>query len=239
VLADTLGKLGALVFTGATKADGLLNVTVVECDRVPLGEMISSYKSGRAKITVEMQTLHLDGPIPKLIAKAADLDTDGIRGSIPLSTLTFENGRVTTDLTVQVDKLVKDPRTGRDVLQGLPLKFGGSMDLDTLQLHNFAVTIPNVLLRGDVKKFFPSGIDIALKGTAVKPQFDLEEAIRKNALKGILVGATGGGTEGQQDPLGGLLEQITGGNRNNNEQGKQQQQQPQQPPQQQPRERQR
>lgn len=202
VLASSLGRAGAVMFTEATEAEGLLTVVVEECDQVPLGALLASSEKSRAKLVLSVDELNLDGVVPRVLASAADTGTKGIKGRIPPSNIVIANGRAVSDISIEIGVMGKDPRTGREVLRPVPLGFKGGLGLAKFDLQNFIIDIPVELLRGDLRKAFPNGASIPLKGLASRPELDLQKAIIDNAGRGILGG-----------DAGGILDQVLGGNR--------------------------
>lgn len=228
VLADTLGKLGMVISVEASKAEGRLTVTVAECDHVPLGDLLKR-KTGKAKFIIQIEDFELKGIMPSLLSQVADLGTDGIVGSMPPSTISLSGGQASTDLTIQLNKLVTDPRTNREVTRAIPLKLTGGLTLSDLALKNFTIDVPPELILRDMRKFFPNGVAVPLTGTASKPSLNLQKLIQENAVKGLLGNVTGNdapadnrnnanrpgeNNRNNNDPLGNLLDQLGGGNNN-------------------------
>jgi hypothetical protein len=205
VLADSLGKLGAVVLTNASQAEGLIQATVTECDRVPLAGLIQKSSNARFAMVLEIPDLHLDGVVPQVISLAANLGTGGIRGRVPPSTISIADGQANSDLAIVFNRRVQDKRTGREVDKEMPLKFTGGLGLEKLDLRNFVVSIPPDLVIKDLRKFAPNGAVIPLRGLATKPELDIQEFVADNAVNAI----TGGATGGETDPgkaIGDLLE---------------------------------
>jgi hypothetical protein len=202
-----------MIMTNASSAQGLVTLTVVKCDRVPLGSLIQKKQDAEAQITLAVSKLLLDGPVPQVLAAATDLGTSGIQGSIPPSTISLKNGRADTDLTVQIDKQGQNAQ-GKSALQGSLMKFKGGLMLADLSLKDFTVTIPPELILGDLKKVFPNGAVLALKGTANKPQLDLGKAVRDNGIKNLIPGGSGSGKGG-----GDILNQLLNGGKSPKNQG--------------------
>ncbi|WP_428937897.1 hypothetical protein [Fontivita pretiosa] len=236
VLASALGKYGAVVFSNATQASGKMSLTVEQCERVPLGELIARKQDARAKIVIAVDELYLDGVVPRVISSAVDLGTGGIRGRIPPSTVTIGNGQADSNLVIEIARQVKDERTGREVLRGMPLRFSGGLGLANQDLRDFVVHIPPELLLRDIRRFFPQGASIPLKGTTSKLEFDLQKAIRDNAAN-VIPGLIGAGRDGQHqrgtegekpadNPLENLLEQLTGPDQQQKKESSRDQRQP-------------
>jgi hypothetical protein len=159
---------------------------------------------------LNVSNLQVTGIVPNVLAAVADLGSEGIQGGIPDSTITLANGQATTDLTVLINKAVQDKKTGKERLQGQPIKFTGGVGLANLELRDFKVEISPELLIRDLRKIAPNGATLPLTGLASKPNIDVQKFIAENAVKGFIPGADGKG--GGDNPLGGLGD-LLGGNK--------------------------
>jgi hypothetical protein len=200
--------------------------------------------SGRAEILVSVQNVEIANELVATLVNVLSPDTfDGrsLRGEIKEGRIIIENGQVTSDL-----KLAVGP--------SFALGFNGNVDIATKRLSNFAVNVPTSLLREvrnnkQLAQFMPDVIPIAINGTTQRYQLDLSGSVNKlvaEAMKKAVVGGALGALTGQgQNPqnaqpgqpqqqggndLGGLLNDVLGGNRNREKGGTQQQQQQQQQP---------
>ncbi len=222
VLADTLGKFGAVALVGSDNPKGLVNLRVAECQNVPLGAIATRAKDVNAKLVLSVDDLELKGLFPNLLAQAADLGSDGLQGSIPDSTITVTAGQAKTDLTILVDKEMADEKTGKKSLQGQPIKFVGGLSLADLKLRDFAINIGPELLIRDLRKIAPNGATLPLTGTADKPNLDVGKFISENAIKGLIPGLGGDKSKDGKDDgggLGGILDQL-GKKKKDKEKGK-------------------
>jgi hypothetical protein len=229
VLADSIGKIGAVLLLGSTQAEGLLTINVLECDRVPMGALIQHSKNAEARIAVAIENLHLNGLVPQLLSKAGNFGTEGLRGNVTDSSITLKDGVANSSLTLDVLKSVRDDRTGRDRLQAFPLKVVGDMTLKSLSVDS-QVSFPAELLSDNLKKSLPNGIVLPLTGSGGALKLDLSKIATSN-LGNLIPGLGGGGSGGGGNPLEDLLKQLDPNSRN-------QPQQQEQPRQQQPRPRQ-
>jgi hypothetical protein len=216
LLAEKLGKNFAFIFNDSQQAEGLVDVTVVECRDVPLGELLKSHTSrGSAKLTMSVSNLRLDGPIPNAIAQIAQLGNQGIVGNIKDSTITYAKGQTFSDISIYLT------RKGVQV----PLKLTGGIDLTSNSLLNMITTIPSELFGSDeFLKAAPNGIPLGWRGTTLKYTPDLAGTgkkiaeIQAKAALGNLLGGNkkddsksprgGATTQKSNDPLGGLLDQL-------------------------------
>ncbi|CAN5459253.1 hypothetical protein BH09PLA1_BH09PLA1_08610 [soil metagenome] len=203
VLADSLGKIGAVLFVGSSKAEGLINLRVAQFNRVPIGDLTSRDRHANATLVLNVDDVKLSGIVTSVLAQV--LGADAITGRIPDSTVTISNGQASTNLTVMIDKEIDDPKTGKRVLQGQPMKFNGAVNLADLKLRDFVVDIAPGLIVRDLRKYFPNGVALPLRGIASSPQIDLQKAIAENAVKGLIPGGDkGDGKPGLGDLIPGL-----------------------------------
>jgi hypothetical protein len=212
VLADSLGKIGAVLFVGSSKAEGLINLRVAQFNRVPIGDLTARDKHANATLVLNVEDVKLSGVVTSALAAA--LGADAITGRIPDSTITIANGQAKTDLTVQIDKEVEDAKTGKQVLQGQPMKFTGGVTLADLRLNDFMVDIAPGLIIRDWRKYFPNGLSIPMRGFANKPQIDFQKAIAENAVKGLIPGSDKSGDG--KDPIGDILGGLGGKKKDDN-----------------------
>jgi hypothetical protein len=186
ILATQLGKLGAVLFTDAKKAEGQLKLTIVECNQVPVTALTKKSTAADASIELEVDSLHLDGTVPQILSRFAQLDTDGIRGKVPASTVRIHNGQADSNLTVLIARREQDER-GRERLRGMPITLVGGVGLARLDLRDYVVTIPLDLLHPNWRKYMPSGAKLPMKGFATAPKIDESEIVKEN-LPGVLEG---------------------------------------------------
>jgi hypothetical protein len=222
VLAGTLGA-GNLLFKDATQANGLLDVTVVECDAVPLGDLITQAATANATIVYSVSDLSIDGPIPQILSSKLNLGGQGLHGGIQDGKLTLANGEVNNDFTFNMIRYVKPtPVAGQTDASGatsatptdasstqlvpvnLPLKFSGGVSLASGLLKNFLVNVPQGLLPSRLASAFPSGLFIPLTGSSTHPTLDIQKAVEENAGSGLFNSA-GNGNGG----LGNLIDGLT------------------------------
>jgi hypothetical protein len=237
LLGDSLGKFINPIFANATRAQGLIDLTVVSCDKLALGEAMKSPQSGTATFNFSIREMDIANPLGGLLygdilkkvglgAQAAE--TDAFRGQIQNATITIRNGIVSENITFEIGK--KPPEgaiaAAPKASQLYPMTFKGTVALADLR-QNLTVNLPAQMFNSsDIEKFFPQGIPVTLKGTTTKPQPDFGnfarafvEAQAKSRV-GDLLGGQKKGEKGQTDPLGGLIDDVLG--------GKKRQEQPQQ-----------
>jgi hypothetical protein len=220
VLADAMGKFASFLFKDAKEASGLMSVSVVECNNVPLGDVIAQDTKGAAKLLVSINQLRLDGPVPRAIAQVAQLGGEGIVGEVKDSSIGYANGQTTSDIAILLT------RKGVQV----PLRFTGGIGMGSFDLRNALLNIPPQLLGSDeLVRAFPQGIKLPITGTTEHYQIaDVGKIVQQN-LGGVIGGIIGGQinkdnkddkktspstkpSNDKPDPLGGLLDAL-GGNK--------------------------
>ncbi len=215
VLADQMGKFFAFIFKDAQQANGLIDLTVAECKKVPLGQLLKSPKSkGTAKVELAISNLQLNSQISQWIGQAAQLGNQGIVGNVKDSTITYAGGKTNANISIYLD------RKGVQV----PLRMTGGIDLSSGALINMVTTIPSELFGSkDLLNAAPEGIPISWRGTTSKYSPDLAATVRKVAeleAQGALGNLLGGNKNKSEkskgadnkpsndNPLGDLLNQL-------------------------------
>jgi hypothetical protein len=212
VLADSLGAANVL-FKDATTANGLLDVTIVECDKVPLGDLIARRNDANATITYNVSDLSIDGPAPQLLSNVLPLGGQGLHGGIQNGKLTLANGEVNNDFSLNIIRYMQPTQSNSNGLPtitdnntaapadpnantsatpnanglvpvNLPLKFSGGVSLATGVLKSFLVNIPQGLLPDKWASAFPNGLSVPFSGNAGHPSLDIAKAVSENALGG-------------------------------------------------------
>jgi hypothetical protein len=204
VLAGSLGE-GNLLFKDATKANGLLDVTIVQCDKVPLGDLIARRNDANATITYSISDLNIDGPVPKVLGSVLSLGGKGIHGGIQDGKLTLDNGEVNNNFALNIVRYVKPTVNGQADADGtvsatptdaagddlvpvnLPLKFSGGVSLASGALKNFLVNVPQALIPSKWASLFPNGLAVPFTGTTSHPSLDIDKAVAQNAGAGDLL----------------------------------------------------
>jgi hypothetical protein len=235
VLADSLGKIGAMALLGSRDANGLVAMTILEGKDVPLGELLRTRKNVRMRIAIAVENLQMGGVLAQGLGLVAPPFKGGIHGSITGSTITIADGKATTELTLQQDRMVQDSRTGRNVNRPVPLKFSGVLGLANLDLKS-GVEIPADALIQELAQAFPNGATIPFTGTGGAVSFDAGKFVQENIARGIIGNILGGnnrnnsnpdnrdrsGGNNNDNPLGNILDQLGGGNNNRDQQPPQQ-----------------
>jgi hypothetical protein len=211
VMANSLGKFASLVMSNATEASGLLDVTVLEMNQVPLGSMIREQEKAKARLAFSVRELHLDGPVPRVVAQAIQLGGKGFNGTIKDAEVDLANGETQSDVAILFQHEAEDKKTGKMVMREVPLRFAGGIGMEKLDLRDFVLEIAPELLPSQVRRYVPDKLTVPCTGTVDKFNIDIGKAIMKNAPAGILQGVTGGkdGKEGDL-PIGDILKRLGG-----------------------------
>ena len=233
VLSQQIGKFAGPQFANATKATGLIDLTVLNADGVALGAPLYTPQSGSAKLALSVRDLEIENTLwsnafggvvsalPNLGSQVSRFTS--LQGRITDAVITLAAGQVTEDLTFTVI----DPATGggdRAKADTYPLTFAGGVGLSDLKLNNFKMEFPRKLLSnwfgGDVDKvidYLPQTVPVSLVGSASNPQtkFDAGKLLQKgveNAVGKQLKDRTG-------VDLGGILggDKKQGGEKNDGE----------------------
>ncbi|MBV8781183.1 MAG: hypothetical protein JO353_07275, partial [Phycisphaerae bacterium] len=213
VLADTFGSAN-LLFKDATAAAGLINMTVVQCNQVPLSDLMTKAPSANAAITYNITDLSIDGPVPTALSSGLQLGGQGIHGGLENGSLTIANGVANNSFTINMIRYKKlksngkvdNSDAGSNTQTGttgenlravnLPIIFSGGVVLATEALKDFNIKITPGLLGGINKKavdLLPNGVVVPVTGTVSKFNIDIVGAVTKSAASNLLGGNGGAG----------------------------------------------
>jgi hypothetical protein len=180
ILTKQLGKFASVLFAQNSKADGRLDVTLHRLNRLPLGDFSKMQEDQTAKIAFSIRGMELDGMVPKLLAQAADLG-GSIRGEVRDASIEIAGGQSKTDLAVTLLR-----REG-EADQKLPLRFSGGIELNSLELRGYQISVPTKLIKwGDLQKFAGESFSVPVKGTANAPSFDLAGAVQREIRRNLV-----------------------------------------------------
>lgn len=228
-LGNTLGKYVNPSFPNSERAQGLLDVTIDELDRVALGDAMFGEDSGKARIVFSITDMDIANPLGGLmfgkVAGGLNMGSwtkgqgETFKGAIKDAVVTLDKGRTTQQLTMQLQEDVEatDPVTGKKITipKNMPLTFAGDIRLRDLS-QKLSVSLPPELVGRflrisdkDMKRFFPDGVPIALRGTTTKPEVDIGNLAQKLIEAQLRSRLTGDGGKG--DPVGGLIDSVLGG----------------------------
>lgn len=220
VLGDSIGKFINPVFANTDRSQGLLDVTVEQCDGVALVSKWATRESGTARIALSITDLDIANPLGSLMfGKIAGIlnlgglskgEADTFKGEIRDAVVVIENGVTDTDLTIMLSEDIEatDPTTGKPIIipKNMPLSFSGNIRLSDLK-QKLRVSLPPSLVgkfirvkSADMEKLFPSGVPISLAGTTTKPTVDVGDLARR--LPEILLRSRLTGGKDGDDPIG-------------------------------------
>ncbi len=176
LLADTgLGNFVNPLFVSPSQARGLVDLTIVHCRNLPLGEAVKSQgveNSGSAEFEVSITEVVIGNQMVGQLLRWIDEDlgrNDAFTGNIRNGRIAIANGVVTQDITLQLDKH--------------PMRFTGTVRMADRRLMPLNVTIPPTLLKQanaagrDFLKVLPEGVTLPITGTTVGPQLAWDRAI--------------------------------------------------------------
>lgn len=215
IMSDTLfGKLAPL-FTNPKEASGLLDLTVVQCDRLPLSELITlpiAQNNGRAEFLLSVADLNIvNGLLGELLRL---VDAKALQGNITDGRIVLEKGRVQNDISLLLGS------------HSQTIRFQGGIGLQEQRFLDYAIGLSPELLRAgkDFRKYLPEGISLPLSGSLENPQLDpgnlIGQLIKEAAARALLERALPQPRDNrrdesdksptsqptQPDPLGGLLD---------------------------------
>jgi hypothetical protein len=196
------GMINNPLFVSPSEARGLVDITVVQCDRLPLDSLVlrnARENDGRAEFLFSIKEVYLGNSTLMEALKLAGQSefARSLQGEIRESRVIIERGQTRQDVTIN---------TGQG---DRPFRIYGSTALDTKQL-NLTFTIPPQLLRQlgptgkQVADLLSDGLPVPLGGTTRAPQLDLQRAFTSALKEGLIPG---------------LLKKATGGDRASNSSG--------------------
>ncbi|MDB5325376.1 MAG: hypothetical protein JWM57_945, partial [Phycisphaerales bacterium] len=167
VLVKQLGSLASTIFQDADNATGELDLSAIECQNVPVMELMN--KKGNASFLYSVHKLVLDGPVPNSLAEVLQWGKSGIAGEINNASLALKGGIAYQDMTLELehenvkakDDAVdsKTPKTLTDTMQ-----FKGGIDLSSNTFKDYTLQLSQGLFPSKVRKKFADGATIELKG---------------------------------------------------------------------------
>jgi len=200
----TLGKYINTAFSEAQKANGLMNISIVYCEALPLGARAKEPgATGRAKFEMSMSAVEIQsgglgvlGTAVSFLASKAPgggggekgAAFDSIAGSIEKSTVSIEKGRIIHDLNLKTDRLGE-------------WQFDGNLTLTNREYDYLKVRIPTgiIPLPDGVRKFLPPTVTMTFSGPIAKPQLSgkfveelFKDAVLKGGINNLLEGLGGG-----------------------------------------------
>ena len=221
VLASQVGSLASIIFNDAEEASGSLDLTVQECNNVALKQLMD--KKATASFLYSVNQLKLNGKVPSALSQALKWGDEGITGDISDATLALKDGIANQDMTITLehenakakgadDDGSKD-KGSDDKTKTESLKFKGGIKLADNTFKDYNLTLSPGLLFKDIRKKFPDGATVALKGKATDVKGVLVQAVAQLAVQGYGEDAVnkilgGDKDKGGDNPLDKLLGKL-------------------------------
>jgi len=188
-----LGKvINNPLFVDPKQARGLLDVLIVRCERLPLGELMnkeSTDNDGVLEAKFSVTEVQIGNKMLEYIFQFAGSEDKVLIGNIKDATVKIEGGRATSDITLALGQKTT-----------APLRIAGTVRLRDQKLMPMNLSLPMSLFSkrfgGDLKKYLPDSFDLALTGSASAPVMKLEQAFGKlladAGQKALIENLTGG-----------------------------------------------
>ena len=202
VMAAQLGSLASVMFKDSKQASGIVDVIVMECDRVPMADLMSGSDKAKATILYNVKNLRLDGAVPSALSGILQWGDQGIVGNIENGSLVLSDGIAYQDMTINLLKMVdeRDPKTGdrKQVEVFEQLQFKGGINLAKQRFQDYSLWMSKGLLLADWRKSFPNGATVELRGDVADVNSILAQTIGTLAVQGY---------------GGSLIDDLLGGNK--------------------------
>lgn len=188
ILASQLGNVASSVlFADTKKASGILSVSVVECNEVPLADLLNG--GGNASFLYSIKDLRLDSGALAMLSKQLGWGNEGFHGSIDDGSLVFKDGVAYQNMTVSLVRMVdgEDPKTKKPtkVRSTEYLKFDGGVNLKEGRFQDYSMWISRGLLLGDLRKYLPNGLWFPVRGSLANTNSILSESLGSAVQSGI------------------------------------------------------
>jgi hypothetical protein len=227
---NILGKWINPSFVDPEEARGLIDVTVGDVTNLPLGDLITQRNDGKGYLILSIREVNIGNKfLNNILGKMNVGGKNGVlTANIRDADLTIQNGVLTQRMPFMLDKAT--------------LLFDGQVRLKDQALLPLNLKIPTSTLKfsDDLRKFIPDEIVMPITGTTTAPKWNLDIVVQnlaveagKKALLGNVLDRAGGGKAApapgrpgatsqptNQDPLGGLLQDVLGGKKKRDEEPK-------------------
>jgi hypothetical protein len=175
VLADSL--LGRFVnnplFVNPRDARGLLDVRLVQCRRLPLGELVQQSgpeNDGRAEVLFAISELHIGNHFVEQMGQALGRRVGTLRGDVRDARVVIESGVVNQNLDLR--------------LADFNLGFAGSVRMADQALMPLMLEVPSAYVgRFDrnLLRYLPERIELPIYGTTTSPRFEWGDVLTRLA----------------------------------------------------------
>jgi hypothetical protein len=202
VFSDMFGGIiNNPLFVSPSEARGLVDITVVDCTRLPLDTLVMKQvreNDGRAEFLFSIKEVFLgNSTLMEALKLAGQTEfAKSLQGEIRESRVVIERGQTHQDVTINTGESDR------------PFRIYGSTALESKRL-NLTFTIPPQLLRQlgptgrQAAELLSEGLPIPLGGTTRAPQLDLNRAltsaVKEGLIPGLLKRATGGDKSNARD----------------------------------------
>lgn len=180
------GMINNPLFVSPSEARGLVDITVVECNRLPLDSLVLKTvreNDGRAEFLFSIKEVFIGNSTLLEGLKLAGQSefANSLQGEIRESRVIIERGQTRQDVTINTGESDR------------PFRIHGSTAMETRRL-NMTFVIPPQLLRQlgstgrQAAELLPDGLPIPLGGTTRAPQLDFNRALTSAVKDGFLPG---------------------------------------------------
>jgi hypothetical protein len=203
VMADRFGWLGSFVFKGTTETAGRANLTLVNVDRLPLGELMKQRtpaNDGSAEVNLTVKELRIiGGPLGDIVGKLPVV-REITNGEIPKGRVVIANGVVTQEIVFR--------------LSAGEMRTEGGIELASERLMPITLYIAPAFIKdrlGLIGENLRLGdLPLTITGTVSQPKYDFGAAVQ-TYIKNNITGLGGLGS--------GLLDGLRGDERRKEEGG--------------------
>ena len=204
-------------FVSASQASGVLNVTVQQCNRLPLDSTLTSSNDGIAALDMSIMGLHVGNPILDRITSQIGVDLASIQGNVKDYKVTIRNGVVQQNMQVTVGEGQR------------PLEVAGAVRMADKEMLPVTIHFPLKLfgirkVPKEVQQFMPDkDVAVAMFGKTDSPRFQLQgldvnslvrdatqQAIQQGLLRN-LPGADNTTQPSNDNPINAIEDLLKGG----------------------------
>jgi hypothetical protein len=197
------------IFAEAKEATGKLDMTLIDCSDLPLGDLVTkavSANTGKADLKFSLTNMNIG--LQGLSQLGSALKTDYLTANIKDGTVSVANGISTQKISMVSGSfsLDFDGKTRLSDKAFIPLNL--SIGPIGAVVDHAGVHDPNIL------RFLPDRVTLPVEGTVQHASFRIDKVLPKliadASAKAALNGLTGGNNGDKSNPLGGLLNKLGG-----------------------------
>jgi hypothetical protein len=193
---NILGTFINPTFVDPEEAQGLVDIQIVACEKVPIGDLIKGRNDGRAEILMSIREVNIGNKFVNQLVGALKPNAfrnGALQGNINNARLVIQNGQLSQNLAIQVEDVA--------------LAFDGTVRLVDQALVPLNFTIPSALLEQIPErylKYVPETVKVPITGTTRAPKWNLDRVVAQLVTEA-----------GKKALLGGALDQLGGERRPN------------------------